>query len=264
MKLVQLYMHKAGQVQAILVLLYFVVFGIVSCKKSEVEVFDAPDPIPVVSANDDYIPVYPNTDAVMVSIKNITYEENAGQLFEKSAGSARAIFPSAKGALVNAGDVTCQQVPLNFESGNLYGYQPSTLAPEGIAFPDNKLRWSVSGNSNIPNMNFMNIDGFPTISPILDNPETIDRSQEFTLGLTDHIQNADSVRFTITASNGQLFAEDWAVINSVTFSSNKLQALAPGEAVIKITAFRTVTMQVNEKIIQAINQSVISKKVTIL
>lgn len=235
-----------------------------SCKKGEVETL-APPPAPVGEINnDDYVPVYPNTDAVFVSIKHVTFEDNSGLPTEKTTGGARAVFPSKAGEFVNAGDVACQNTPLNCSTGNNYGYLPSSLAPEGISFPNNKLRWSVSGNSNIPNMNFINTDGFPVISPFLNNPETIDRSQQFILGLTENIQNADSVRYVISATNGYIYADDWAVNHSATFSPAKLKALAAGDAIIKITAFRTVAMYINDRMIRAVNQTVISKKVKLL
>lgn len=236
-----------------------------SCKKNEVETFAPTTPPPAKEVvTEDYVPVYPSTDAVLVSIKNISLDEDGNLLTENTAGNARAIFPTEAGNLVNAGEVLVQNNPLELGIGNQYTYANSSLSPLGISFPDNKIRWNISGNANVPDMNLMNTDGFPGVSSFLDNPETVDRSQDFTLGLTEHIQNADSVRYTIAGTNGYIYASDWAVNNSVTFTPAKLKQLDAGKGTIKITAFRTVTMSINQKVIQAINQTVIIKKITIL
>lgn len=240
------------------------VLTITSCQKGEMDEFEQPAPLPAENQHDDYVPVYPDADAVMVSIKTISFENQGGNLYEQSAGSARAIFPSKTGTLVNAGEVRVENQPLNCETGNQYNYQPNTLAPQGIPFTNNKPRWSVSGNSNIPNMNFMNTTGFPEISPIAGDPETIDRTTEFTLGFTDPVINADSVRYTIISANGFIYSAEKGTSQSHTFSPEQLQLLDPGSGSIKITSFRTVTMFINQKNIQAINQTVISKKIILL
>lgn len=234
-----------------------------SCQKDETEDLSLPAPPPAAVADEDYVPVYPNTDAILVSIKNFRVDKVTGQLEDQATGGARAIFPTKSGNLENAGDVKVQNTSLTCESGNQYAYQSDLLAPDGIPFPDQKVRWNISGNANVPAMNLISTEGFPGISPIAGNPESIDRSSEFTLGLEEHIQNADSVRYVIASSNGYIYADDWAVNHSVTFKPNRLKLLAPGEGIIKIIAFRTITAFINQKMIQAINQSVVTQKVTI-
>lgn len=239
-------------------------FLLASCKKTEVEEFEQPT-IPVAAdfTPEDYVPVYPDVDAMLVSIRNITFDDDNGMVTSASTGDAKAVFKSKSGKPEDAGEVKVQNAALKLGAGNRYDYQPTSLAPEGIQLP-NHLKWSISGKGEFPNMNLINTDGFPEISPLLDNPETVDRSRDFVLGLTEHIQNADSVRYTITASNGYIYADDWAANHSVTFTPQKLKVLAAGTGYVRIIVFRTVTMVINEKYIQAINQSVITKKITII
>lgn len=214
---------------------------------------------------EDYVPTYPERTGILVSINNYTYENQNGTTVEKITGAAKAIFPDQSGNLRNAGNVAVQNVSLLAGTNNTYSFVPNSTNSPDFSFPNStNTRWAVSGNGDIPAMNFICTAGFPSMSEMVTSGPGIDRQNDFTLGTTLPFDNADSVRFTVFASNGYLFASSTSQHNSHTFESSKLLMLNAGTGYIRVTAFRTVPFEINGiTLIQYINESVVTKQITI-
>lgn len=212
----------------------------------------------------DYVPIYNDRTGILISINEYNYVSQNGISVENISGKAKALFPSANGTLRTAGNVSVQNVALSVTSNNSYDFVPNVNQPTGINFINsNDVRWTISGNGEIPSMSFICVEGFPTMSEIKTNVTEIDRTMDFNMSTEFPIENADSVRFNIFAPNGYLFADANGSHSSHVFASSKLTLLNPGTGYIRITAFRTVPLEYNGQTIQYINESVTTKEISI-
>lgn len=211
----------------------------------------------------DYIPVYQGKNAILVAITNYDYEELNGLTVENITGSARAIFPDQSGSYLNVGTVKVQDVALQQSIENRYLINPGSNLPAGVNFINSgSIRWEIGGNGSFPPVSFICAEGFPSLSRIICNPE-IDRSADYTFSSEFPIDNADSVRFNVFAPNGYLFADKKGHHYSHTFESSKLNLLTTGNGYVRITAFKTVSIEVNGEQMQYLNESITTQAIRI-
>ena len=247
-------------------LFLFFISGVMftSCRKDEIPI---PAPVPIedtVTELFDYIPVYENRSAILVAINNYNYKSENGLIVEKISGSARAVFPTGSGFFQQVGTVAVQDVPLELSSGNRYALDPTVGQPEGINFINaSTLRWSVSGNENFPPVSFICLENFPSMSEMIMSKASINRNEDFTFGTEFPIDDADSVFFNVFAPNGYLFAHAGGARYNHTFTREKLSVLKSGHGFLRITAFKTVEVEINGQRIQYLNECVNTQPVTI-
>lgn len=242
-----------------------VAISVSSCTKEEISGPVAWHPVEHTKTETvDYLPVYGEQDAVLAAITEYSYDDVNGVKTEVTRGSALAVFPSGSGNFLGVGDVRSIGEPLGLESGNRYALRPTPAWPGGLNYPGAPVyRWEVEGTTQFPAVNFICTVGFPVISEMVTSAPEIDRNADFTMGTTLPMDDADSVRFTVFAPNGYLFADKKGSNYTHTFAASKLMLLADGEGFIRITAFNSVPIEVNGKKIQYINQAVTTMPVTI-
>lgn len=234
------------------------------CAKDDLTPSDPKVVVDTTTETIDYVPIYNDRTGILISINEYNYVSQNGISVENISGKAKALFPDDNGMLRTAGNVAVQNVSLSVTSNNSYDFAPTENLPSGINFINsNDVRWTISGNAEIPSMSFICVEGFPTMSEIKTDVTEIDRTKDFNMATEFPIENADSVRFNIFAPNGYLFADANGSHSSHVFTSSKLTLLNPGTSYIRITAFRTVPIEYNGQTIQYINESVTTKKIVI-
>lgn len=211
----------------------------------------------------EYLPVYPETDAMLFSVQETKFVNQNNQVTAHHTGKARARFNDNDGNSISAGTVKVQDVPLTISS-NQYTYNPDNLNPEGINYISSGAhRWTVSGSSQFPEVNFLCTRTIPEISPLLSTAEVIDRNQSFGVNTQQGVQNADSLRYTIFSSGGYYYATREANSPLHVFTPDKLAMLTPGKGILRLTAFNVTAIEINGKRLMYINQSITEKEVQI-
>lgn len=211
----------------------------------------------------EYLPVYPETDAMLFSVQETKFIKENNQTSFINTGKARARFEDNDGNLISAGTVKVQDVELTISS-NEYSYNPNNLNPEGINYINSGAhRWSVSGTSQFPQVNFLCSRTIPEISPLLSTSDVIDRNQSFGVNTQQGVQNADSLRYTIFSSGGYYHATRSANSPLHVFTPDKLAALTPGKGILRLTAFNVTPIEINGKKLIYVNQSITEKEVQI-
>lgn len=211
----------------------------------------------------EYLPFFPESDAMLFSIQETKFVNLNNQTTAIHAGKARARFEDNEGNLIQAGTVKVQDVPLSISS-NQYAYNPDNLNPEGINYLNSGAhRWTISGSSRFPEVNFLCSRTIPEISPLLSTSEVIDRNQSFGVNTQQGVQNADSLRYTIFSSGGYYYATRSANSPLHVFTPDKLVALTPGKGILRLTAFNVTPIEINGKKLMYVNQSITEKEVQI-
>lgn len=211
----------------------------------------------------EYLPVYPETDAMLFSIQETKFVNENNQITAENTGKARARFEDENGNFIAAGTVKVQDVPLSI-STNQYTYNPDQLNPGGINYINSGAhRWTVSGNSLFPEVNFFCTRTIPDISPLLSTSEVIDRNQSFGVNTQQGVQNADSLRYTIFSAGGYYYATRSANSPLHVFTPDKLAALTPGKGILRLTAFNVTPIEINGKKMIYVNQAITEKEVQI-
>jgi hypothetical protein len=211
----------------------------------------------------EYLPSYPEYDAMFYSIQETRFENQNNASSAIHTGKARARFQDEDGKLVSAGTVKVQDVPLLLTS-NQYVYNPDNLNPEGINYVNSGAhRWTVSGSSQFPEVNFLCTRSLPEISPLLSTSEVIDRSQSFGVNTREGVQNADSLRYTIFSPGGYYYVTRPANSPLQVFTPDKLSVLTPGKGILRLTAFNVTPIEIHGKKLVYINLSITEKEVQI-
>ncbi len=235
-----------------------------SCAKEDLPPPEMHTVVDTITDLTDYLPIYPERSAILVSINNYSFSGQGGSA-TAVRGIAKAVFPDVSGNLRLAGNVSVQDISLSTSANNTYSFSPDPSAPEGIDFMNtSSLRWTISGNGDFPPVSFISVEGFPTMTAIIPGSPVVDRSKDFSLATEQNIDNADSVRFSIYSPNGQLFAVAAGRYNNHTFSVSRLSLLSAGSGYLRITAFRSISLEVNGMTLQYLNESVTTKPITIL
>ena len=133
---------------------------------------------------------------------------------------------------------------------------PNATNPTGINVSEG-LTWTVAGNGEIQAFTYEPTIGFPSVSPITSG-SNVNKSFGYTLQCST-ITEADSVIFMV----GSLVKTLPGNANSCVFSSAELSSLQTGNSVVQIAAYKIEENTLNAKIYHFINETVVSKSVTV-
>lgn len=223
-----------------------------SCTKE-----DLPDTftevLPTAVKTVEYLPVYPGSDAVLYSVNEVFFNEQA---YGQAKGKARAFFPENTAGFLSAGTVKVQDTVLNFNN-HTYSYNPDQTNPEGIDFFNSGAhRWNISGSTAFPEVNFMCTRSIPEIFPMVTTSTVIYREKSFGINTQQYINDADSLRYTIFSMDSYIYANRDAKTPLHVFTPDQLTHLTPGPAILRLTAYNVNTLELNGKILTYINQSI--------
>ncbi len=212
---------------------------------------------------------YSDADGLLVAIKTVSTTENPylpGYPITVEYGTAFVAFPSSPGSSSNldAGVVKCQDSTLTKQSGNSYGFVPtSSFNITGLSFSGNSS-WNVGGAGSI-NAFTHTWSPFPSTPTIYSDKETVSRSTGYTFNISS-VSGADSLLFII--ASGDKYAEKRTAGNatSVTFSSSDLSILgANNNGLLQVTPYKIQanTAKVPGKKLYFINMATVTDLVKI-
>ncbi len=211
----------------------------------------------------EYLPVYPQTDGMLYSIRETVFPDRNTPSNVQFRGKARARFDDGNNRLIWAGEVRVQDVPLHHDAGH-YFYDPDAINPEGINYQHSGAhRWYIAGNDSFPEIQFMCVRSIPDIFPIVTTSDIIDRNESFGVTTQQHIDNADSVRYTIFSAGAYYFVTRSSDSPLHVFTPDKLAVLAPGKGILRLTAFNTTSIEINGKKLVYINQAITEREMQI-
>lgn len=196
-------------------------------------------------------PSFTDANGVLYAINTSTYQMGV----EAKIGSGLAVFPDGSGANLDAGTVSLNSNSLTKQTGNSYTW--NSLSGSLTA-----ASWSVGGGSGIPAFTEdAGTVGFPTISEITSGG-TVTKSSGYTLSMST-VADADSVLFMIAGASGGKVVTKVGTTTSYTFTSAELTNVGTGSGTAQITAYKVYSADKSGKKIYFVNESVITKTVTI-
>jgi len=228
-----------------------------SCNKTEVP----EDVIPEEENNDPTPPPFPEiigSDGTLVAIKSQSTQNSPIGPMTITIGLGVAVFYETGNteSFLDAGTVNLNSLSCTKQNNNAYVFQPSAQNPTGIDFGSG-VSWSVSGSANIDAFSYDPTISFPTVDAI-SSGEVVNKASGYTLTTTS-ITGADSVIFQI----GSVLKTVAGNSTSCTFSSADLSGLATGTSIVQIAGYKIQNQTITAKNYYFINETVVTKTVTI-
>ncbi len=213
----------------------------------------APDatPSPSGSSTPSTTPNFPDADAVLAAVRvNATQSTPLGSI-DIVIGVATGAFSNDDfSTFQNVGAITCNGDALSLQSNNSYVYQPVATNPTGIDLTaSNEVTWNVAGGSGFSAFQRTIQGPFPATGAITSST-TVVRANGYTLSATN-VLNADSVIFLVGDVSKTLPGN----ASSCTFSASELSGVAAGTSLLQVSAYRSVTEDVDGKRIYFVKQS---------
>lgn len=213
----------------------------------------APDatPTPSGSTTPSTTPNFPDADAVLAAVRvNATQSTPLGSIDIVIGVASGAFSNDSFSSFQNVGAITCNGDALSLQSNNSYVYQPATSNPMGIDLTaSNEVTWNVAGGSGFSAFQRTIAGPFPATGAITSST-TVVRANGYTLTATN-VLNADSVIFLVGDVSKTLPGN----ASSCTFSASELSGVAAGSSVLQVSAYRSVTEDVDGKRIYFVKQS---------
>ena len=174
-------------------------------------------------------------------------------------GTAVAVFYNTPGSTtyLDAGEVKAESKTLKRNANNSYVFQPSPTNTTGIDFSSGDVHWEVTGSANVPLIDETITMGFPSVEEI-SSGETVSKSSGYTL-TTLSVSSADSVIFVV----GNVVRTQAGNTNSYAFSSSELSGLSKGTSIAQVAAYKVEERTVNGTVYHFVNETVVSKTVTV-
>ena len=237
---------------ALFLLAISVVF--VSCKKDEEEEEEeetsaqADSPTPSFSAG----------NGALVAIKSQSTTQSPIGPVETTIGLGVAVFYSNgnNGAFLDAGSVKVNSTALSKQSNSSYVFQPGVTNTTGIDY-NSSVVWSVAGASSVSAFSHTTSIGFPSISAITSG-DKVTKSSGYTLTASG-ISGADSIIFQVGSAVKTVAGSS----SSCTFSASELSAEPTGTSIAQVAAYKLEEASYNGKTYHFVNETVVSKTVTI-
>ena len=229
-----------------------------SCNKEDV----LPEEIvPEEETNDSTPPPFPEligSDGTLVAIKSQSTQSSPIGPMTVTVGLGVAVFYEAGNmeSFLEAGTVNLNSLTCTKQDNNTYVFQPSQQNPTGIDFGSG-VSWSVSGAANVDAFSYDPTISFPEVEAI-SSGEVVNKANGYTL-TTSSITGADSVIFQI----GSVLKTLPGNSTSCNFSSTDLSGLTTGTSIVQIAAYKMENQMITGKNYYFINETVVSKAVTI-
>lgn len=244
---------------------------VVACKKTETpEPEPEPTPTPqqpqTTPQPTNPTPTPSDAKGVFAAVKTLSFVEVPGVgTVQTDIGVASAAVWETQGTFIDAGTVSLNNNSLTKNSNNSYAFTPSATSTTGIDLSSNRT-WNISGNStnNVPAIsNFNPPIGFPTLGNISGNISTVTKSSGVTLTSAAPINNADSVIFAVHGPSGSAMKTRPGNTTSYSFTSGELANIGAGSGFIQIVSYKIHGQTFSGKKYYFINESVVTKSVTI-
>ena len=228
-----------------------------SCKKEDL-LDDILKPTEPVEATPPPFPSVANSDGTLVAIRSQTTQNTQIGPITTQIGLGVAVFYETPGAttFLDAGTVVLNELALTKQSNNSYAFQPSASNASGIDFTGGSS-WNVSGTADVAAFAFAPSISFPSLDAV-SSGETVNKSNGYTLTTTGVI-GADSVIFQV----GTVLKTVAGNATSCTFSSSELSGLSTGTSIVQIAAYKMQNETITSKNYYFINESVVTKTVTV-
>ncbi len=216
---------------------------------------DVPSPTPPVGSGSgstsSTTPAYADADAVLAAVRANSVQTTPVGPVDILIGVATGAFSNnGFSTFQNVGAVTCNGDALSLQSNNSYVYQPGATNPTGIDLTaSNEVTWNVAGGSGFSPFQRTIAGPFPATGAITSST-TVVRANGYTLTATN-VLNADSVIFLVGDVSKTLPGN----ASSCTFSASELSGVAAGSSVLQVSAYRSVTEDVDGKRIYFVKQS---------
>ena len=227
----------------------------VSCKKEEEK---EEEETPTAADTSAPTPTFSEGSGSLVAIKSQSTTQSPIGPIETSIGLAVASFYANgnTGSLLDAGTVTVNSKSLSKQANNSYTYTPGTTDVSGIDFGSN-VEWSVGGASSVAAFSYTTTITFPKITAITSS-ETVEKTSGYTLSASG-ISGADSIIFQVGSVVKTLAGNSTAC----TFSSSELSGELAGTSIAQVAAYKWEDREHNSKTYYYVNETVVSKTITI-
>ena len=236
--------------------------GLSSCKKDEEEEPVVPAPTTAQPSNPTPTPADAAGVLVAVQTSNYITAPFVGEIYQP-IGLGIAVFGDfVTPAYIDGGTVSLNGSAFTKQSNNSYVFQPTATSATGIDLADH-VTWSVSGNAanTIPAINQDAPNVMPT-GPKYTGSTEIGRTADFTVSSAITIENADSTYYGI--SSGSVVIKKTAAGGaSVTFTAAEMGTLPTGSGYVQIAPYNIASQTIAGKKIYFVNESVVTKSVTI-
>ena len=233
----------------------------VSCDKIK----NATNPTPPANNNTTApTPIVASGDGAIVSVQTVSKTNVAGFPITTILGTAVAVFGDLSGSNYSeAGNVILNSKTLTAQTNNSYIFTPTATDITGIDF-SSSINWSVSGGAAVGSFTHdASSQGMPNADDISGAFTTINSNNSFTLSTTSTISNSDSVYFQVSGPNGTVLKRVAGNTSSVTFTAAEVQTAGKGNGVVTIAPWNWSVKSLGGKQINVINETVLTRVVTI-
>lgn len=211
--------------------------------------------------NDPTPPPFPElvgSDGTLVAIKSQSTQSTPIGPMTITIGLGVAVFYETgnTSTFLDAGTVNLNSLQCTKQNNNAYAFQPSADNATGIDFSSG-VSWSVSGSANVEAFSFDPSISFPTVDAI-SSGDVVNKANGYTLTTTS-VTGADSVIFQV----GSVLKTVAGNSTSCTFSSSDLSGLSTGTSIVQIAGYKMQNQIITAKNYYFINETVVTKTVTI-
>lgn len=144
------------------------------------------------------------------------------------------------GTSVAAGTVSLNGTPLKQLTNPIY-YNDTTYS---IPFPIQT--WSVTGDGSVPAINYTNNDSVPVFTGYASFPDTIYKSQGFTIPI-NNLSGCDDIRLYMSNSSANILKNYSSSITSISISPSELANFSTGNIVFQLNFSKNNNQVFNNK-----------------
>jgi len=205
-------------------------------------------------------PIFVDADAYLIATNIFSFSVDSPLSYNDVRGEALGAFYDTTNFFIPVGVVSANGTRLEPKDNNTYSFKS---VDSSFYFKSN-TNWRADGNELFPLILETNSNPHPSLSAIQENPE-IDRTIPYVLSLTSPASNADSVLWQILDREYNLLLQrsTEAILGAYQFSSETLDTLTPGPAIVRVIGYNFDTKIIDEKKVYFVNEASVEAQVSI-
>ena len=233
---------------------------ITSCSKDEDDDDNNNNQNPTPTTPDDSAPYPSFTDGAgtLVAIETISTSPSPIGPIETALGTAVAVFYNNPGdtAFLDAGEVKVEDEGLSKQSNNAYVFIPGIANATGVQY-DGTVDWEVAGGASVTGFTQSVNGSFPSVEQI-SSGDTVSKADGYMLMCPD-VNGADSVIFQV----GEVIRTVAGNPSSYNFTPGDLAPVTAGTSIVQIAAYYVQSEMINGETYYFVNETTVSKFVTV-